>query len=93
MIKKKPVKRRRLTEWQRWKKNAPKVPDITCPDIDSIISKLEKHITTTAVYTHSRHNQIVKILEKLRSANERLRDSGEYWYSIAKENLSKTKTD
>jgi len=91
MIKKKPVKRRRLTEWQRWKKKAPKVPDITCPDIDSIISKLEKHITTTAVYTQFRHNQIVKILEKLRSANERLRDSGEYWYSIAKDNLSKIK--
>ena len=82
------MKRKRLTPWQRWKKKAPKVPDITCPDIDSIITKLEKHITTTRVYTQFRHNQIVKTLEKLRSANERLRESGEYWYSIAKDNLS-----
>ena len=85
------MKKKKTTPWQRWKKKAPKVPDITCPDIDSIITKLEKHITTTRVYTQFRHNQIVKTLEKLRSANERLRESGEYWYSIAKDNLSETK--
>ena len=83
------MKKKKTTPWQRWKKKAPKVPDITCPDIDIIITKLEKHITTTRVYTQFRHNQIVKTLEKLRSANERLRESGEYWYSIAKDNLSK----
>ena len=85
MIKKKPVKRK-LTQWQRWKKKAPKVPDITCPDIDSIISKLEKHIQYVT-YTQGNHKSIVRILEKLRSANESLRESGEYWYGIAKENL------
>ena len=63
------MKKKKTTPWQRWKKKAPKVPDITCPDIDSIITKLEK----------------------LRRANESLRDSGEYWYSIAKDNLSETK--
>ena len=89
MIKKKPVKRK-LTEWQRWKKKAPKVPDITCPDIDSIISKLEKHIQYVT-YTKGNHNSIVRILEKLRSANDRLRESGQYWYGIAKDNLSKPK--
>jgi hypothetical protein len=88
----KPTKRRKTTEWQRWKKKAPKVPDITCPDIDSIITKLEKHVDYVT-YTKGNHRSIVRILEKLRSANERLRESGEYWYSIAKENLSKTKTD
>jgi hypothetical protein len=60
------------------------VPDITCPDIDSIITRLEKHLNTTAVYTEFRHKQIVKILEKLRTANENLRDSGQYWYEISK---------
>ena len=81
--------KKKLTQWQRWKKKAPKVPDITCPDIDSIISKLEKHLETNTVYTKFKHKQIVKTLEKLRSANERLRDSGQYWYDISKENLSK----
>jgi pyruvate/2-oxoglutarate dehydrogenase complex dihydrolipoamide acyltransferase (E2) component len=87
MIRKKTAKRRPLTEWQKMKKKAPKVPDITCPDIDSIISKLEKHLETNITYTKFKHKQIVKTLEKLRSANESLRDSGEYWYGIAKDNL------
>ena len=81
------MKRKRLTAWQKWKKKAPKVPDITCPDIDSIITKLEKHLETKRNYTQFRHKQIVKTLEKLRRANESLRDGGEYWYGIAKENL------
>ena len=40
-----------------------------------------------AAYTEFRHKQIVKIMEKLRSANERLRESGEYWYGVSKEHL------
>jgi hypothetical protein len=86
MIRKKTAKRRPLTEWQKMKKKAPKVPDITCPDIDKIISKLEKHIDYVT-YTKGSHKSIVRILEKLRSANECLRESGEYWYGIAKDNL------
>ena len=85
------VMKKRLTQWQRWKKKAPKVPDITCPDIDSIISKLEKHLEQNTAYTKFKHKSIVRILEKLRSANERLRESGEYWYGIAKDNLSNPK--
>lgn len=81
------------TPWQKWKKKAPKIPDITCPDIDSIIDRLEKHLTTNRNYTQFRHNQIVKTMEKLRSANEQLRASGEYWYDIAKTHLSKKKSD
>jgi len=83
------MKRKQLTPWQRWKKKAPKVPDITCPDIDAIITKLDKHINTYDTYTKRNHSSIVRILERLRSANERLRESGEYWYGIAKANLSK----
>jgi hypothetical protein len=85
------VAARRSTPWQKMKKKAPKVPDITCPDIDSIITRLEKHLNTNATYTEFRHRQIVKILEKLRRANESLRDSGEYWYSTAKKHLSDKK--
>ena len=83
------MKRKSISQWQRWKNKAPKVPNITCPDIDSIIDKLEKYITTNKTHTQFRHNQIVKTLEKLRKSNESLRDSGEYWYNIAKDNLSK----
>lgn len=82
------MERRRLTPWQRLKRKAPKVPTITCPDIDKIISQLEKHIEYVT-YTQRNHNSIVRTLERLRSANERLRESGEYWYSIAKEKLKK----
>ena len=71
------------------KKRAPKVPNITCPDIDSIITRLEKHLENNTTYTKFRHKQIVKIMERLRDANERLRDSGHYWYEIAKEHLHK----
>lgn len=85
----KPIKRRKPTEWQRWKKQAPKVPDITCPDIDSIITKLDQHLETHKEYTKRSHGSIVRTLEKLRRANESLRESGEYWYGIAKEHLSK----
>ena len=83
--------RKKLSQWQRWKKRAPKVPDITCPDIDEIITKLTKHQELKTNYTKFRHKQILKTLEKLRRANESLRDSGEYWYSIAKNNLSDKK--
>lgn len=83
--------RKSLTPWQRLKKKAPKVPDITCPDIDSIITRLEKHLNTNATYTEYRHRQIVKIMEKLRTANETLRESGEYWYGVSKEHLSNLK--
>ena len=81
--------KKRLTQWQRWKRNAPKVPDITCPDIDAVISKLEKYINTGTKYQQRNHNAVVRVLEKLRSANDRLRESGEYWYSITKQNYKK----
>jgi hypothetical protein len=85
------MKRKKLTPWQKWKKKAPKVPDITCPDIDEIITKLTKHQEHKTNYTKFRHKQILKTLEQLRRANESLRDSGQYWYGIAKDNLSNSK--
>jgi hypothetical protein len=71
--------------YSKLKKKAPRVPDITCPDIDSIITRLEKHLNTNATYTEYRHRRIVKIMEKLRTANELLRESGIYWNSACKE--------
>ena len=81
--------KKKLTQWQRWKRNAPKVPTITCPDIDTLIKKLEKYVNTSDKYQQRNHNATVRVLEKLRDANERLRESREYWYSIAKKNFKK----
>jgi len=81
--------KKKLSEWQRWKKRAPKVPDITCPDIDWIMGYLEERIQhEKKTYNQRSHNTVVRRLEQLRKANEKLRESGEYWYSIAKQHLS-----
>ena len=34
----------RTDYWSRIRKKAPKVPDITCPDIDYVLDKLEKRL-------------------------------------------------
>lgn len=67
------------------KKKAPKIPDFTCPDIDHIISYVEDKdlLNRTSLAYFKRR------MEKLRTSNERLRDSGIYWYDRIKELLSK----
>jgi len=66
------------------KKNAPKVPDFTCVSIDNVISKLEKLVERKKALDKKQLKDLTKRLEKLRSANERLRDSGIYWYEKLK---------
>ena len=67
------------------KKKAPKIPDFTCPDIDHIINYIENKdlLNRTSLAYFKRR------MEKLRTSNERLRDSGIYWYDRIKELLSK----
>jgi hypothetical protein len=68
------------------KRKAPKIPDFTCPDIDDIINYIEnkdKLNRTQLAYFKRR-------MEKLRNSNDRLRDSGIYWYEEIKKIL-KTK--
>jgi hypothetical protein len=67
------------------KKKAPKIPDFTCPDIDHIISYVEDKdlLNRTSLAYFKRR------MEKLRDSNEKLRDSGIYWYDRIKELLSK----
>jgi len=80
--------KKKPTQWQLWKKKAPKVPDITCPDIDWIMGYLEERIQhEPRTYNQRAHNTVVRRLEQLRTANDKLRESGEYWYSIAKDHL------
>jgi len=80
-------KKRKPSQWSLWKKKAPKVPDITCPQIDALLSKLEAFQSGRRKYTDFQHKQVVKTLEQLRYKNDALRESGAYWYGIAKDNL------
>ena len=67
------------------KKKAPKIPDFTCPDIDHIISYVEdKELLNRTQLAYFKRR-----MEKLRDSNEKLRDSGIYWYERIKELLSK----
>ena len=75
----------RTTYWAKIRKKAPKVPDITCPDIDSILNKLENLVGKTL--TKTQFKLIEKKMERLRVANEKLRDSGVYWHDTCKDTV------
>ena len=76
---------KRTDYWSKIRKKAPKVPDITCPDIDYVLNKLENLVGKNLNKTQFK--LIEKKLEKLRSANEKLRDSGVYWHVTCKETV------
>ena len=84
---------RKANRWNKWRKDAPKVPDQTCPLIDKIITDLtnlsEKNITITS----AKYEKLVKKLERLRKQNEQLRESGIYWYEKCKDHLKEIKVD
>jgi len=61
------------------------VPDITCPAIDSVLNKLEKHVDRAL--TIKQFKIIERKLEKLRIANEKLRESGKYWHDSCKDTV------
>ena len=67
------------------KKKAPKIPDFTCPDIDHIISYVEdKELLNRTQLAYFKRR-----MEKLRDANDILRDGGIYWYEEVKKILDK----
>lgn len=66
------------------RKKAPKVPDYTCVSIDKVIDKLEKTVEKSKALNKKELKDLTKRLEKLRVANEKLRDSGIYWYEKLK---------
>jgi len=76
-----------------FKKKAPKVPNYTCTDIDNIIMTLEHLHNGTKTLTKVRLNVLERKLERLRSSNEMLRDSGIYWYGICKKLLAQYEDD
>ena len=76
---------KRTDYWSRIRKKAPKVPDITSPDIDYVLDKLEKRMGK--ILTKTQFKLIEKKIERLRKANEQLRESGVYWHDTCKETV------
>jgi hypothetical protein len=88
MTKKKSKLPKHKQVWNKIRKKAPRVPDITCPAIDDVLNRLEK-LLTTELLTTTQHKTLSKKLEKLRTANEQLRESGIYWRDTARELFEK----
>jgi FtsZ-binding cell division protein ZapB len=61
------------------------VPDITCPDIDSVLNRLENRVDKKL--TKAQFKIVERKMEKLRTANEKLRESGIYWHDACKETI------
>ena len=80
-----PKPKKRTSYWSKIRKKAPKVPDITCPDIDSVLNRLEKLVGKDL--TKAQYRIIERKMEKLRVANELLRDSGRYWHDACRETV------
>jgi hypothetical protein len=78
-------KKSRKPNLKTLKKKAPKIPDFTCPDVDHIISYVEdKELLNRTQLAYFKRR-----MEKLRTSNEKLRDSGIYWYEEIKKLLHK----
>ena len=80
MAKRKTVLPKHKQIWNKIRKKAPPVPDITCPQIDEVINRLETLSNTTKLLTPAQFKVLSKKLERLRTANEQLRESGRYWH-------------
>jgi len=80
-----PKPKTRTSYWSKIRKKAPKVPDITCPDIDAILNRLEKLVGRDL--TKAQFKIIERRMERLRTANEKLRESGVYWHDACKETI------
>jgi len=79
--------RKRTTYWSRIRKKAPKVPDITCPQIDKVLDIIDKAQEKSRPLTQAKHKQVERIMEQLRSANDTLRESGRYWHDACKDTV------
>ena len=78
---------KRTNYWSKIRQKAPKVPDITCPDIDKVLDYIDKAQAKGVPLTRHKHKQVEKILERLRNANDALRESGKYWHDACKDTV------
>lgn len=76
-------KKRKKPNLKTLKKKAPKIPDFTCPDIDHIITYIEDK----DLLNRSQLAYFKRRMEKLRDANDKLREGGIYWYEEIKKIL------
>ena len=80
-----PKPKTRTSYWSKIRKKAPKVPDITCPNIDAILNRLEKLVGRDL--TKAQFKTIERKMERLRTANEKLRESGIYWHDACRDTV------
>ena len=80
-----PKPKTRTSYWSKIRKKAPKVPDITCPNIDAILNRLEKLVGRDL--TKAQFRIIERKMERLRTSNEKLRESGVYWHDACKDTV------
>ena len=80
-----PKPKTKTSYWSKIRKKAPKVPDITCPDIDAILNRLEKLVGKDLA--KAQFKIMERKMEKLRTANEKLRESGLYWHDACKDTV------
>jgi hypothetical protein len=78
-------KKRKLPILSRLKKKAPRIPEFTCPDIDHIM----QYVENLDLLKRGQLNYFKRRMEKLRSSNDSLRESGAYWYEEIKKILEK----
>ena len=78
-----------ISLWRSVRRKAPRVPDITCPAIDDVIQRLDALSNTTKRLTAAQNKTLCGKLERLRRANEQLRDSGVYWHDACKSVIEK----
>jgi hypothetical protein len=78
-----------LSVWRSVRRKAPRVPDITCPAIDDVLQRLDALSNTTKRLTTTQNKTLCGKLERLRRANEQLRDSGVYWHDACKSVIEK----
>tara|TARA_B110000503_G_scaffold118173_1_gene178842 strand:- start:680 stop:943 length:264 start_codon:yes stop_codon:yes gene_type:complete len=71
----------------QYKKKRPNIPEFTCSEIDCIIEKIRNLLETKKPITYNAVKVLEKKLERLRESNDKLRDSGIYWYGVSKEIL------
>jgi hypothetical protein len=78
-------KKSRKPNLKTLKKKAPKIPNFTCPDIDAIIDSIER----LDVLKRGQVYKFKRGMEKLRNSNDKLRESGIYWYDATKDLLDR----
>ena len=68
------VSKKKLSEFETFEKDAPELPDFTCPCIDNVNDWLHK---------------ATEEMENLRTMNSKLRDNAEYWKESCEEMQNK----